>query len=139
MIWPRAFCLPKLPTHDQVADDDKGLSDWMRFLTAQSEEELKLVAEKNPKVAKAVVRLMELSDDERVRLLQDSRDKMQWDIYEMRQTAKEEGYAEGHAEGKKEMVYEIARNALKRNVAESEISILTGLSVAELKKISEGD
>ena len=38
-----------------------------------------MIAEKSPQVRKAVVRLMELSNDERTRLLYESRQKMEWD------------------------------------------------------------
>jgi hypothetical protein len=48
----------------------------MKFLDARSEEELEMVAEKNPQVKKAVVKLMELSADERTRLLDKSRNDM---------------------------------------------------------------
>ena len=38
-----------------------------------------MITEKSPHVKKAVVRLMELSNDERTRLLYESRQKMEWD------------------------------------------------------------
>ena len=50
-----------------------------------------MIAEKNPQVKKAVVRLMELSNDERTRMLNDSRIRMLWHIQGREQVAREEG------------------------------------------------
>ena len=38
-----------------------------------------MIAERSPQVKKAIIRLMELSNDERTRLLYESRQKMEWD------------------------------------------------------------
>ncbi|MCL1903067.1 MAG: Rpn family recombination-promoting nuclease/putative transposase [Oscillospiraceae bacterium] len=67
--------LPKAPT----ADDGTQLWWWTRFLSAKDKEEFVMLAERNPQVKNAVVRLMELSADEQTRLLYDSRQKMEWD------------------------------------------------------------
>jgi len=42
-------------------------------------EDLEIIAAKSPQVKKAVVRLMELSNDERTRMLYESRQMMEWD------------------------------------------------------------
>ncbi|MCL1918636.1 MAG: Rpn family recombination-promoting nuclease/putative transposase [Peptococcaceae bacterium] len=66
--------LPKLPP-----DDGTELWNWMKFLSANRKEELDMVAQKSPQVQKAVARLMELSNDERTRMLYESRQMMEWD------------------------------------------------------------
>jgi len=104
--------LVKLPE----AEDGTDLWVWMRFLSARSKEELNMVAEKSPQVKKAVVRLMELSNDERTRLLIESRQKMEWD-----NRAREQG-------ARSEERTDIARNLLRRKRPIEEIVEDTGLS-----------
>jgi len=50
------------------------------------EEDLNMIAAKSPQVKKAVVRLMELSNDEKTRMLYESRQKLEWD-YQAREHA----------------------------------------------------
>ena len=68
--------LSKLP--EQA--DGTALYDWAKFIDAESEEELKMVAERNPEVQKAAVKLMEFSADEKARDIADLREKEQRDI-----------------------------------------------------------
>ncbi|MCL2087776.1 MAG: hypothetical protein FWH05_09335, partial [Oscillospiraceae bacterium] len=49
----------------------------------------------NPQVEKAVVRLMELSADEKTRLVYESRHKMEWDNWARERAAVEKGRQEG--------------------------------------------
>ena len=67
--------LEKLPD----TEDGTELWNWLKFLSTERKEDLLMIAEKSPQVKKAVVRLMELSNDERTRLLYESRQKMEWD------------------------------------------------------------
>jgi predicted transposase/invertase (TIGR01784 family) len=67
--------LPKVP---QQADQSE-LWDWMRFLKCEKQEELEMIATKNPQLKKAVGILMDLSADERTRLLEESHQKAVWD------------------------------------------------------------
>jgi len=68
--------LEKLPD----GDDGTELYDWAKFINAESEEELNMVAEKNPQVKKAVVTLRKLSDDERARDMYERREKALRDL-----------------------------------------------------------
>jgi predicted transposase/invertase (TIGR01784 family) len=68
--------LPKLPQDE----DGSLLWDWMKFLSASEKEELEMLAEKNPQVKKAVVKFMALTEDDRARMLADSREKLRRDI-----------------------------------------------------------
>ena len=78
--------LVKLPENEDGTD----LWVWMKFLSARSKEELNMIAKNSPQVQKAVARLMELSSDERTRLLYESRQKMEWDNRAREQGAREE-------------------------------------------------
>ena len=68
--------LSKLP--EQA--DGTILYDWAKFIDAESEEDLKMVADRNPEVQKAVVKLMEFSADEKARYIADLRQKEQRDM-----------------------------------------------------------
>ena len=60
--------------------DDSRLSYWMEFIKAEGEIELEAVAQKDKLIKKAVARLMELSADEKTRLLYEAREKERMDI-----------------------------------------------------------
>ena len=91
--------LCKIPAE---VDDDQRLLYWMRFIRAEGEIELEAVANKDPLIKKAVVRLMELSADERTRLLYEAREKERMDNESREEWARDTGRAEGRAEGKAE-------------------------------------
>ncbi|GHU39435.1 hypothetical protein AGMMS50256_39320 [Betaproteobacteria bacterium] len=114
--------LPKLPK-----DDGTTLWDWMGFLKAESKEELDMLAEKNPEVKKVVAKLMTLSEDERTRMLAESRDKMRWDMDSRERAAREEGLEKG--------LEKVARNALKRGDSIEDIAELTGLSIEKIQAL----
>jgi predicted transposase/invertase (TIGR01784 family) len=109
--------LVKLPE----VEDGSELWNWLKFLSARRKEDLDMIAERSPKVKKAVVRLMELSNDERTRLLYESRQKMEWD-----NQARERGAV-------KTREYEIARNALQKKMPIDDIVDITGLTREEIE------
>ena len=90
--------LPKLPQDS----DGTARWDWLRFMGARRQEELEMLAEKNPQVCKAVAKLMELNADERARLIADSRQKLRWDIASIKKEGLEEGLERGRVEGREE-------------------------------------
>jgi predicted transposase/invertase (TIGR01784 family) len=127
--------LPKLPHNT----DGTALWDWLKFLAARREEELKMLAEKNPQVGKAVARLQELSEDERARLLAESHEKWKWDdaarIRAARNKGLEEGHEKGLEEGLEKGLLSVAQAALKRNLPIEEIMALTGLSREKIQSL----
>ena len=86
-----------------------------------------MIAERSPQVKKAVVRLMELSSDERTRLLYESRQKMEWD-----NQARE-------IEARSEEKIAIAKKLLKRNRPIEEIVEDTGLTYEEIEALANAD
>ena len=76
-----------------------------------------MVAEINPQMRKAVVKLQELSADERARDLYERREKARRDIESRERWARAEGKAEGKAEGRAEE-REIWQNAIADKDAE---------------------
>jgi predicted transposase/invertase (TIGR01784 family) len=109
--------LKKLPE----MEDGTKLWNWLKFLSAERKEELEMLAEKSPLVKKAVVRLMELSNDERTRLLYESRQKMEWD-----NQARERGASNDRAVA-------IAKNLMEMNMTIDNIVEATGLTKEEVE------
>jgi len=70
------------------------LYDWAKFIDAETEEEFNMVAERNPEVQKAVVRLEVLSGDERARYIAEMEEKARRDMVSHLKDARREGRAE---------------------------------------------
>jgi len=115
--------LSKLPEKE----DGTPLWEWMKFLKSESKEEFDMIAEKNPVINKAVVRLAELSQDERARMLFESRQMLEWDIAIGKQTAV------------KTREQEIAQNALQMDMPLDDIVKLTGLTYEEIETLGDID
>jgi predicted transposase/invertase (TIGR01784 family) len=115
--------LPKLP----VSADGTQLYDWAKFIAAETEEELTMIAERNPVVEKAVVTLRELSADERAR-----------DRYERREKARRD-MASREKWAVKEKVDGIVRNALRKHMSIDDIIDITGLSCEEIESIRDSN
>lgn len=88
--------LKKLPPEDQ---NEQGLIKWMRFIKAESKEELRKMAEQDEYIEEAYKELERISLDEQKRLEYETRLKNRRDKHAMIQYAKEQGRAEGKAEG----------------------------------------
>jgi predicted transposase/invertase (TIGR01784 family) len=87
----------------RLREEDEGkLADWLRFIKAKGEEELKMVAEKDVVIREAYCKLQEMSEDEAARMLYEARLKAQRDEYARMQGALEEGRQEGRQEGHQE-------------------------------------
>jgi len=123
--------LTKLPE----AGDGTELWNWLKFLSAERKEDLEMIAERSPQVKRAVVRLLELSSDERTRLLYESRQKMEWDNQAREQGARDEG----RNEGRNERNIEIAKNLLKMNISIEHIIASTGLTRNEVEKLNNAN
>ena len=103
--------------------DGTELYDWAKFIAADTEEELSMVAERNPQVAQAVVRLRELSADEHAR-----------DLYERREKARRDQEAERRW-ALKQQAFEIARNLLNLGDSIDKIITVTGLAREEVESL----
>jgi predicted transposase/invertase (TIGR01784 family) len=81
------------------AEGEGKLMDWLRFLKAETEEEIKMIAAKDPIINEAYCKLQEMSEDEANRMIYDARLKAQRDDYSRMQGARREGLEEGRREG----------------------------------------
>jgi len=104
--------------------DDSRLRYWMEFIKAEGESELEAVANRDPLIQKAVWRLMELSADERTRMLIELREKERMD------NESRENWA------RKQQTIEIAKRLLKRERPMEEIIEDTGLTRAEIESLT---
>ena len=131
--------LPKLPRQG----DSSELWYWLRFIKTGDEEELNMLAERNPQMSKAVGVLKELSADEETRRLYERRELARRDMVSRMEGAlrkgigigKTEGKREGKKEGRIEEKSNIARNMLKANMPLAQIASLTGLSRDEINAL----
>jgi len=115
--------LPKLPGDT----DGTPLWDWLKFLDAKTEEELNMIAQKSPQVKRAVVRLMELSADERTRMLYEAREKERRDNYSREMGAREDER------------FTIAKNLLRIDLPLDKIVETTGLTHTEVEGLQNAD
>jgi predicted transposase/invertase (TIGR01784 family) len=115
--------LEKLPE----GADGTELYDWAKFIAAETEEELNMIAERNPQVGRAVVRLRELSADERARDLYERREKARRDI------AAEKKWAIKQAQ------FEIAKNLLSVGDTVDKIVAVTGLTREEVENLNNAN
>ncbi|MCL2087336.1 MAG: Rpn family recombination-promoting nuclease/putative transposase [Oscillospiraceae bacterium] len=127
--------LSKLPPNA----DGTELYDWAKFINAETEEELTMIAERNPQFQPTVVRLRELSADEKARDLYERREKARRDHNMFVRGAKQEGIIEGRiegrVEGRSERSFEIAMRLLERGRPIEEIMEDTGLTHREIERL----
>ena len=99
-----------------------------------------MLAAGSPQLKKPVGVLMELSDDERARLIAEAYEKARRDEASRINWAREEGRREGREEarqeGRREQVIEIARKLIKLNVPIDEIVEATGLTLKEIEELN---
>jgi predicted transposase/invertase (TIGR01784 family) len=97
--------IPEIPEPPDIY-----LCNWLRFLRAETKEELDMVANTSPAIKKATAKVLKLSKDERARLIHEYEAKAR--DYELARLhgAREEGIEEGIEKGehKKEIAIEIA-------------------------------
>ena len=111
--------------------DDNRLDYWMRFIKAEGEIELEAVAKRDPLLKKAVARLMELSADEKTRLLYEAREKERMDMEDREDFAREEGRAES--------AFIIAKQMLADGVSIEKIMMYTNLTRADIEGLPVKD
>jgi predicted transposase/invertase (TIGR01784 family) len=108
---------------------DNYLWNWLRFIRAESREDLDMVAQTSPMIKKAVGKLLELSQDERARMLFEAREKERRD-----NAAREHGARE---EGKAEEKMKIAQKLLEQNISVEVIAKSTGLPLDKIEQLRD--
>ena len=82
--------------------DNSKLWKWLRFFKSESEEEMKMLVQENTAISEAVDVLKELSEDERTRMIVQSREKFLQDQKAREKEALQIGLTKGRAEGRAE-------------------------------------
>lgn len=129
--------LPKLPDEKQDSD----LWRWMKFLKAERKEDLEMLAQENQYIKQVSGSLMELSQDEAVRLLEEAREKERRDNASRMKGAfregKLEGLQEGEKKGKLENRKEIAKQMLRDKMPVETISKYTGFQISDIEALAK--
>jgi predicted transposase/invertase (TIGR01784 family) len=133
--------LPKLPKEG----DGTKLYLWVKFFRAREEEEFDMLAKQDTTIGAAVGRLKELSQDEALRMLAESRQMAQWDEASRLRGARKEGMKEGRKEGqeegrkkgREEALSNVARKLIALNLSIENIAAATGLSVDEIQALQK--
>ena len=123
--------LPKLPPNS----DATSLWDWLRFLKTDREEEMKMLAQKNEKINRAFGVLMELSEDEKVKLRYEAREKAERDERDRLKGSLAKGIEIGMEKGMEKGMVAVAKKMLEENMSAEVISRFTGLSIAEIENL----
>jgi predicted transposase/invertase (TIGR01784 family) len=117
------------------AEVEGRLLDWLRFLKAETEEEFKMLAEKNPVIREAYCKLQVMSEDEASRMLYEARLKAQRDEYSRVQGVRQEGWQEGRQEGESNAIKKIAVEMNKYGMDARSIAAVTHLSEREVRAL----
>jgi predicted transposase/invertase (TIGR01784 family) len=148
--------LEKLRSGLGIKGLDPSMLKWLRFLAAKRKEEFEMLAKEDKELNRAYERLQQVSADDEARLWYEARQKWLLDQRTLEVVAREnaekaleegrakglaegrtKGLAEGLAEGQAKAKTQIALNALKEGIDITLIVKLTGLSEAEIDKLTE--
>jgi predicted transposase/invertase (TIGR01784 family) len=122
---------------EKLPEEGEGkLLDWLRFLKAGGEEEIKMVAEKNPIINEAYCKLQEMSEDEATRMIYEARLKAQRDEHSRiqgalrtgREEGLEQGMEQGLEKGREEERGEAVKNLLDYGMKPEQVSQALRLS-----------
>jgi predicted transposase/invertase (TIGR01784 family) len=117
---------------ERLPPDEEGkLADWLRFLKAETEEEFKMVAEKNPMIQEAYCKLQVMSEDEANRMIYEARLKAQRDDHSRMNGAHQKGLQEGELNATRRIVLEMGKEGLDIET----ITRVTHLSEQEVNNI----
>ena len=120
----------KVLEDDSIIKEPVNLYEWALLFKAKTWEDLKMLAEKNEYIADTIVTLHELSDDEKIQMQCEAREKYNWDLTFAIAKGREEGHQIGLQEGaqrtlisqickklKKEKEPEVIANELDEDLA----------------------
>ena len=114
-----------------IEADGSELWTWLEFINAESEEELKMLVKREPKMRAPVEKLLAVNRDPATRALYEAREKERRDNRARERYAMQQGIQQGMQQGK----VETARNLKALGVSTDLIIQSTGLSPEEIAKI----
>lgn len=111
----------------------------MLFLDNPNSKEVKTIMKENEEINDAVIKVKEMTEDEKMERLAFLRQKAIMDEDGIRDAGYEDGYASGEKDGKsagnKQARKEIAKKLLKKGLSKEEVSEITNLTIKEIEKI----
>lgn len=119
--------LPKVPDNPQTEKQN-----WLRLLKAEREDEFDMLAEKSGVMQKAVLRIRELSADEKARQLEEERVS----AISLRETLIQQGVEQGIERGIEQGQALVAKNLLADGMSAQVVARLSGLSEQQVLSIS---
>ena len=131
--------LPKLEKFKISQNENDPIVRWMKFLNAKSKEVMKVLAQKDKDIEKAVHILEYLSEDEQARMAYEARQAQIRDEITREEEAiergMEKGIKQGIKQGQMDEKIKIAKKMLLQKIDIEIISEVTDLSIDEINKI----
>ena len=127
-------CLEQVPKEER----NSSLYYWACVFKAKTWKEVLAMAEQSESIKKAVVTLRELSEDEKIRLQCEARERYQMDWQSSMRTSREKGREEGRESGRKEgelqKAHDVAEALLEEGMEIEKIAKIVGMEVNVIKE-----
>nr|WP_300837760.1 Rpn family recombination-promoting nuclease/putative transposase [uncultured Acetatifactor sp.] len=123
--------LPKLPAGPVEGCTELEL--WAKFINAERKEEFDMLAEKNPYIDSAYKQLQVISQDQRMRMEYEAREKAVRDYNQGMYEAEQRGERRGREEGQRLSRESIAKNMLSLGLSAETIFQATGVHVDQIR------
>ena len=127
-------CLEQVPEEER----NSPLYYWACVFKAKTWKEVLAMAEQSESIKKAVVTLRELSEDEKIRLQCEARERYQMDWQSSMRTSREKGRAEGLVEGiasgELKKAQEVASALAEKGMPVEEIAQIVGIEEKAVQK-----
>ena len=127
-------CLEQVPKEER----NSSLYYWACVFKAKTWKEVLAMAEQSESIKKAVVTLRELSEDEKIRLQCEARERYQMDWQSSMRTSREKGREEGRESGRKEgelqKAHDVAEALLEEGMEIEKIAKIVGMEVNVIRE-----
>ena len=127
-------CLEQVPEEER----NSPLYYWACVFKAKTWKEVLAMAEQSESIKKAVVTLRELSEDEKIRLQCEARERYQMDWQSSMRTSREKGREEGRESGRKEgelqKAHDVAEALLEEGMEIEKIAKIVGMEVNVIRE-----
>ena len=131
-------CLEQVPEEER----NSALYHWACAFKAKTWKEVLAMAEQSESIKKAVVTLRELSEDEKIRLQCEARERYQMDWQSSMRTSREKGREEGREEGREsgrkegevQKAHDVAEALLEEGMEIEKIAKIVGMEVNVIRE-----
>lgn len=129
--------LRKLPR--EYREEGNSVLSWAQFINAERKEEFDMLSSQNPYIDSAYQRLQVISQDKRMRMEYDARQKAILDHNQMIKEADERGEKRGRAKGREEGIeigqIKLAKALIARGVEKELIAAAADLTLEQLESL----